>query len=129
MSASAYRASAGLGIGERYHGVIRRLYNRVKADHPSIADNYALDVALKVLNDTMGAGGLIPTILGYGVHPKLPLPDSTSTSLPQKDLLRAQNLARDEYAKIVHNQRLKAVQKAKCPSVVTYLMGGDLIVF
>ena len=118
----------GLGIGERYHSVIRRLYNRVKADHPSISDEFALDVALKALNDTMGANGLTPTLFVYGVHPKLPLPDSASTTMPQTDRLKAMKAARDEYAKVVDEKRLKAVEKAQCPSVVTDLAWGDSVV-
>lgn len=65
----------GFGIGERYHSGIRLLYNRVRADHSLIADDHALDVALKSLNDTMGSEGLTPTLLVYEVHPKLPLPN------------------------------------------------------
>lgn len=76
----------------------------------------------------MGAKGLTPTLLVMGVHPKLPLFNSASTSLHQLDRLRAQKLARDEYAKIVDSQRLKAVRKANCPYIVTDLMWGDLIV-
>ena len=118
----------GLGNGERYHSVIRRLYNRVKADHPSISDEYALDVALKALNDTMGTDGLTPTLLFYGVHPKLPLPNSSSTTMPQSERLLAMKLARDEYAKVVDEQKLKAVQRAQSPSVQTDLLWGDSVV-
>ena len=115
----------GLGIGERYHSVIGRLYNRVKADHPSITEEYALDVALKALNETMGVNGLTPTLLVYGVHPKLPLPDSASTAMAQHGRFRAQKLARDEYAKIVDEQRLRAVKRAQSPSIQTDILWGD----
>lgn len=108
-----------LGLGERYHSAIRRFYNRVKADQPSVTKKYALDVALKALNDTMGVDDLTPTLLFYDVHPKLPLPDSASTAMPQHEGFRAQKLARDKYAKVVDEKRLRLqnLQRAKNASI------------
>lgn len=94
----------------------------MKADHPAVNEDYALYVAPKDLNDTMGVDGLTPTLFVYGVHHMLMLPNSASTSMPQLERLRAQKLTRDEYARVEDEQRLKAVQKAKCPSVLTDLM-------
>lgn len=51
-----------LSICERYPRVIRRLYNRVRSDRPSITDEYALDVSLKSLNDTVGVDDLTLTL-------------------------------------------------------------------
>lgn len=115
----------GLGLRERYHSVILRLYSGAKAYHPSITDEYALGVALKALNETMGIDGITPTLLVYVVRPNLLLPGAFSTSMPKHRRPRVQKLARDEYTRIVDEQRLKAVQKAKCPSVVSDLLWGD----
>lgn len=117
-----------LGIGERYHAVIRRLFQRIKQDLTSISDEYALDAALKALNDTMGIDGLTPTLLVYSVHPKLSLPGSHGGILNQKDRMAAQKLALDEYAKILDEQRLRIGKSSRSPTVVEDLVWGELVV-
>lgn len=79
-------------------------------------------MGLKALNDTMGIDGLTPTLLVYGVHPKLPLSDSASTAIPQHKTFLAQKFAHYEYAKVVDEKRLQAVQREQSPPVQTDLL-------
>lgn len=76
----------------------------------------------------MGIDGLTPTLLVYGVNPKLPLPDSNSTTMPQSERFLAMKLARDENAKVVDEKRLKTLQHAQSPSIETDLLRGDSVV-
>lgn len=92
---------------ERYHAVIRRLFNRVKLDHASITDVQALDIALKALNDTMGVVGLSPTFFVYDLHPKLPLTDAMHSNLTHTEHHLTQKAARNDPDKVVDEQKLK----------------------
>lgn len=76
----------------------------------------------------MGIDGLMPTLLVYGIHPKLPSPDFASTTMPRHKRFLAQKLARDEYAMVFDEKRFQAVQRAKSPSVKTDFTWRDSVV-
>lgn len=68
----------------------------------------ALDVSLKALNDTMVVDGLTPTSLVYGVHSKIPLPNSPLTEIPQYD-----RALQDFSTKLVHTIVLRYFRRRR----------------
>lgn len=60
-----------LGVGERYHSTLRRVYNKVQEDHIRITEETALRMAIKVSDDTAGPTGLVPTLYVFGSMPAL----------------------------------------------------------
>lgn len=40
-----------MGVGERYHGVLRRIYNRVAAAQPELYPDLILAATVKAAND------------------------------------------------------------------------------
>jgi hypothetical protein len=58
---------------ERYHPVLKRAYAVIVADMPEIDKNnygkeFALQMAVKAVNDTAGPDGLVPTLLVFGAQ-------------------------------------------------------------
>lgn len=98
-----------MGVGERYHGVVRRVYNRVAEAHLDLDAELFLDAAIKAINDTAGLDGLIPTLLVFGEILKVPLTGSDDGSVAKADRLAAMMLVREEYSKIVDEQRLQVI--------------------
>lgn len=97
-----------MGIGERVHGPIRRIFEKLLADNPDFDDeDFLLAAATKSYNDMQGVDGLVPTLLVFGVYPKIPLPGSANHAVPNHVRLRVIKAAREEYQKIVDAQRLK----------------------
>lgn len=76
-----------LGIGERIHGPIRRIVDKLAMDFSSLSQNLELLVqaAVKSYNDTVGVDGLVPTLLVFGAYPKVPLYASPDASKPQHE--------------------------------------------
>ncbi len=46
------------GAAETYHSILRRIYNKVRADFPNVKSNTLLAMAVKAVNDTVGPHGL-----------------------------------------------------------------------
>lgn len=55
------RAHSSLGIGERYHEPLKRIYRKIKFDHPTIHPPLILRVAIKAMNDTIRENGFVPS--------------------------------------------------------------------
>lgn len=106
-----------MGIGERIHGPIRRTFEKLLADHPDFDDHdFLLMAATKSYNDMQGVNGLVPTLLVFGVYPKIPLPGSSDHAVPNHVRLRVMKTAREEYRKIVDEMRLKEAIRPDRPT-------------
>lgn len=54
-----------IGLFERCHGPLRRIYHIVKSEIPGIDKNIALKMTFRVLNDSVGPNGLVPNLLFF----------------------------------------------------------------
>jgi hypothetical protein len=70
-------AHNSVGKVERYHTPLRRAYNIMRAEDPSLSREGSLQAAVKAVNDTAGPNGLVPTLLVFGAYPRM-----TDTSPP-----------------------------------------------
>jgi hypothetical protein len=61
-------AHNSIGMVERYHGPLRRVYQIIVVELPGIDRDAALQMAFKALNDTAGPDGLVPTLLVFGAY-------------------------------------------------------------
>ena len=119
-----------LSVGETYHAYLRRTYNKVHREHPSVPDETILAIAIKVLNDCTGPSGLCPSLLVFGVLPQLP--SSSRRDHPsQVERLRAAETARREYESIVWAERLSMAKKKPAPSATnaSFLPGDYAFVY
>lgn len=70
---SGVESHNSLGVGERYHSFLCHVYNKFRADNATISRQYALQLAVKATNDTAGPSELVPTLLVFGILPRIPL--------------------------------------------------------
>jgi hypothetical protein len=67
---SGVEAHNSLGIGERYHGPLRRVYQKIEHEFPHVGPALLLQIAVKAITDTTGTNGLAPSLLVFGVVPR-----------------------------------------------------------
>lgn len=116
MKYSGVESRNSLGAGERYHGPLRRIFQKIKKDTPKVSDSYALRLAVHAMNSTMGPEGLTPTLLVFGVQPRFPF---MNTDLPQqRDRREALKNAGTEMEQITSEQRIHIALKKKLPQCV-----------
>lgn len=110
---SGIESHNALGSGERYHAFLRQIYRRVRADHPTLAAEHALSLAVSAMNNTAGPAGLVPTLLVFGIVPRTAI---SPVDLPaQKVRLEAMRTARDEMRRTVARARLRAALRMRVP--------------
>ena len=54
-----------LGNGETYHAMLRRIYNKVRLEHPDFSPELVLSLSTKAMNDTAGPNGLVPSSIRH----------------------------------------------------------------
>ena len=84
--AAPVEAHWSIGIVERYHAVLRRAYRIIMKELKKIGINKeeGLQMAIKAINDTAGPDGLVPTLLVFGVYPRMHDLDPPSPSIVQR---------------------------------------------
>lgn len=70
-----------LGVGERYHAFLRLIYLKIRLPYSGLSQEMALRMATAAMNQTAGPRGLVPTLLVFGVIPRMPV---TPLPLPDK---------------------------------------------
>lgn len=102
-----------LGVGERYHAYLRRVYDKVRLEDPSLDRELSLAIANKAVNDTAGPRGLVPTLLVFGISPRLPI---SPKELPgQIQRMKAMKAARREMSRITAQARITMALTRNAP--------------
>jgi hypothetical protein len=73
-----------IGIVERYHGVLRRIYFIIREELPGLSNTMILQMSVKAVNDTAGPDGLVPTLLVFGAYPRLIDSDPPALSVTKR---------------------------------------------
>jgi hypothetical protein len=123
---------SSLGLVERIHGPIRRIYHKILLDRAQLGPHpkeHMLAAATKALNDTAGVNGLVPTLSVFGALPHVILEvKQADASFPtQLDRMHMMSIARDAAAKQVAVSRLADAEKHTVPSGDYLLSPGDNI--
>lgn len=74
----AIESHNAIGLGERYHHTIRRIFNITFTEHPQLSDTFLQLHGIKVINDNMGSNGLAPSIFVFSLLLSFPCPNSNS---------------------------------------------------
>ncbi|KAI0995524.1 hypothetical protein K3495_g12656 [Podosphaera aphanis] len=82
-------AHHSIGLVERYHGPLRRIYKIITAEIPGINKNLALQMTFKAFNDTARPDRLVPTLLAFGAYPRM-----TDLSVPSPTVSQRSNAIR-----------------------------------
>lgn len=111
LQPSGVESHNSLGVGERYHFFLRRIFNKVKTDTPKMSGKQALSLSI---NDTPGPDDLVPTLLFVGVMPRLPIKPH---NLPDQVIrMKAMKQARYEAVKLVARSRFATAITSNVPA-------------
>ncbi len=69
----------------------------MKSENPSQYKYARLQLAGHAVNNTAGPDGITPTLLVLGAVPRIPLPDSNSLPLHQKERIESMRTARKKW--------------------------------
>ena len=97
-------AHHSIGMVERYHGPLRRVYSIVTSEIPGIEPDLALQMSFKAINDSVGPNGLVPTLLVFGAYPRMTELDAPSPSISQRAM--AMKKAMDEVRKSTASRQI-----------------------
>lgn len=64
-------AAQTMSLVERYHDLVRRAVRIIENECPDIDFPTALQIAVRVINDTAGPDGFVSTLLVFGALPRL----------------------------------------------------------
>lgn len=121
---SGVEANNSLGIGERYHAPLRRIYIKIRIDTPTPPTDTALRISTKALNDIVDPNGLVPSLLVFGTLPRVPCLNSNLQG--QRERMKAISTARREMATIVAELRIQEALRSNVPPATDYtLKPGD----
>ncbi|KAA8494733.1 Retrovirus-related Pol polyprotein from transposon [Porphyridium purpureum] len=107
-----------LGIAERFHEPLRKVYLRISRDQPALDADTILSIATRAMNNTVGPEGMTPALLVFGCLPRLSIRpenaphDSRET---QERRLSAMLCARREYEIEASKLRLQAAKRSRAP--------------
>lgn len=118
LKPSGVESHNALGSGERYHSFLRQLYNRIHDSFPTMDHHHKLQTAVKAANDTAGPNGLVPTLLVFGVLPRLPI--SVKELPDQRSRFAAQAVAKDEMVKLSALARINKALRTNAPACTQY---------
>jgi hypothetical protein len=90
-SAVPVESAHSMGIDERYHGPIRRIFERLRLAHPRAPKDFLLDISVKTCNDLTGVDVLVPALLVYG------LPEASSVRRRRRCRAPVRKDANDRY--------------------------------
>ena len=110
---SGVEAHNSLGIGERLHAPLRRIFRKIKNDFPKISPDILLKLAVKAMNDTNSENGLVPSLLVFGIIPRFPI---ISTHLPtHRERMKALSEAQLEMNSIISERRIAKILHRNIP--------------
>ena len=126
---SGVQSHNALSVGERYHSFLRQIYRKVRQAKPTVAPQNALMLAIKAMNETAGPHGLVPTLLIFGVMPRIPV---VPTQLPALILrMEAMHSARKEMSASIAKERLNTSIRTNVPSAAMkdIDVGAEVLVY
>lgn len=126
LQLSGVESHNSIGLGERYHAPLRRFFNKIRYEAPKIRLSLALRLAQKVMNETMGAHGLVPSLCVFGVIPRFPAVQSDCPT--HRARMIAIESARREMERITAELRVRQALISRVPPAAQYVIAqGDLV--
>ena len=126
---SGFEAHNSLGIGERLHAPLRRIYRKIIFEFPQIDRIIALKLSTKAMNDTNGDNGLVPSLVVFGIIPQLPI---NSSEIPaQKERMVALSKAQMEMNAVIAERRILAALARSIPTATDFVfeIGQEVLVY
>lgn len=108
-------SSNSMGLGERFHDPLRRIFLKLREDHPLLRQDAILKDARSAMSSTMGPEGYAAALLVYGMLPRLSIGSSRIATLNQAERMKALSNARSEMEMIAAKLRLKKARARNAP--------------
>lgn len=120
LKLTGIESHSSIGLGERYRAPLRRIYSKMRHSSPSVLPAMVLRLAQKAMNDTTGPSGLVPSLLVFGVMPRLLIVNPRL--LDQVARMKALTTARTEMNTIVAELRVRQALRARIPTAANYIL-------
>lgn len=115
------------GAGEKYHGPVGRAYTKRDMELPYIGRNIKPALAGNSMNDTYGPEVLIPSLMVFGVVPRMPLGRS---ALPDQEYrMQAVKVGRAEMEPIASEIRISRALYKKPPIATDKPVAAGMNIF
>ena len=126
---SGVESHNSLGVGERYHSYLRKVYTKVRDEFPNIDLEYSLKLAVKAMKDTAGQNGLVPTLLVFGVMPRIPVARKDLPGMMER--MQAMEAGRKDMADILARNRISKAVQSNVPAAADkeIAIGSKVLVF
>jgi hypothetical protein len=123
-------AHNSMGKVERYHLPLRRAFDIITKEIPSLDKITRLQMAVKAVNDTVGPDGLVPTLLVFGAFPRMSREDRPTPSNTQRALAirRAMAEVRMCYSKRQVSDALRMRNGPDTTSTLSLPLNSDVLV-
>lgn len=117
---SGVESHNSIGLGERYHAPLRRIFKKVRYDAPKFNPHLALRLAQNVMNDTVGAKGIVPSLSVFGIVPRFP---AAGASLPtHRERMTTIESARREMEVVTAELRIRQALLSRVPPASKYVI-------
>lgn len=118
-----------LTAGQRYHSTLRTIFNKLRLDHPSVPANLTLRLTVKAMKDCSGPVGTVPSLLVFGVSPRLP--NISPKDFPSRKLrVRAMVQSRKQYERLISQSRVRlGILRRHPPAADHIFVPGDFVYF
>jgi hypothetical protein len=108
---------------------LRRVYNNILMDYPHLHRSLILKLAIKATNDTIGIGGVSPSMLVFGCIPRFPI--TSSYLLDQAERMKALQIGMIEMNSAVAAERISEALKSQVPPAADRFLriGDEVMIF
>jgi hypothetical protein len=117
-------AHHSIGMVKRYHGPLRRVYAIITAEISSIDLEIALQMAFKVINDSVGFDGLVLTLLVFGAYLRMIETNVPSSTITQRAI--AMKKAMEEVQKSIATRQMNDALNTRNGFTITLIHGLPL---
>lgn len=118
-----------LGICERLHDRLRRIYNKILHHFPHVQKYYVLNLTVKEMDDTLGDNGIVPSRLVFGILARFPI---LNFDLPsQNERVGIIKIARAENTSIIVESTVLVALTSYIPPAAngSYELGKEELVY
>ena len=96
-----------LRVVERHHAPLGQIYLKLEEENPDISPDLLLQQSFKPMNDCLGPEEYVPSLLVYGMLPRIPVGSTKGTTPNQVKRIQAMHAAWAEMQAIVAKTRLQ----------------------
>jgi hypothetical protein len=129
LQVSEIESHNSIGLGVIILSPLRRVYNKILTEYPHLHRTMLLELAIKATNDTLGIGGISPSMLVFGCIPRFPI---VSSHIPeQTERMKALQIGMMEMNAAVAADRIREALRSQTPAATDMILqvGDEVMVY